>query len=183
MTMRLDVPVTRRTLLRTSAMSAALLAMSRLRVAPAAARASGAELRVLTPGDARIFSAIAERMTFTGDPALPRFGDTNAMASVDAALIQLPPDIPHQLSWALMAFEYGPPVFVGKLSSYTGLTPEWQDAYLAGWAESRFATCRLAFQAFKNLSMLGYYSQDAVWPAIHYQGPWAPKPRRLLPPA
>jgi len=182
MTMRLDAPFTRRALVRTTGMSAALLALSRLRALPAAAAPASTEGHVLSPRDERIFAAIAERMTFTGDPALPRFGDTAALASVDAALLQLPADIPQQLSWALLAFEYGPPLFIGKLSSYTGLTPEWQDVYLGGWAESRFATCRLAFQAFKNLSMLGYYSQDSVWPAIHYQGPWAPKPRRLLPP-
>jgi len=182
--MRLDAPFTRRALLRTTAMSTALLALSRLRALPAGATAAaGATLGVLTLRDARIFSAIGERMTFTGDPALPRFGDTAALATVDAVLVQLPPDVPRQLSWALLAFEYGPPLFLGKLSSYSGLTPEWQDVYLAGWAESRFATRRLAFQAFKNLAMLGYYSQDAVWPAIHYQGPWAPKPRRPLPTA
>jgi hypothetical protein len=72
-------------------------------------------------------------------------------------------------------------VFLGKLSTFSNLSPEWQDAYIMGWAESRFHTRRIAFQALKNLSMLGYYSQDATWPAIHYSGPWAPKPRRGFP--
>lgn len=182
--MRLDVPFTRRALLRTTAMSGALLALSRLRSLPAvAATEAEPSLQALSPRDARIFSAIAARMTFTGDAAMPAFADTTALATVDAALLQLQPDIREQLSWALLLFEYGPPLFLGKPSSYSGLSPEWQDVYLADWADSRFATRRLAFQAFKNLSMLGYYSQDATWPAIHYHGPWAPKPRRLLPPA
>jgi hypothetical protein len=176
-----DVRLSRRTLLRAGAMSTALLALSRVRPAPAAAEAVPGALRVLGPRDARIFTALAERMTDTGDPAMPRFADTAALATVDTALRQLPPDIPRQLSWALVLFEYGPPLFIGKAASFTALTPEWQDVYLSDWADSRFATRRIAFQAFKNLAMLGYYAQDATWPAIHYQGPWVARPRRTLP--
>jgi hypothetical protein len=167
-------------------MSAALLALSRLRLAPAIALSdapASAELRVLGRRDARILSAIAERMTFTGDPAMPPFGDTAGLQTIDAALRQLPPDVPQQLSYALVLFEYGPPLFAGKLATFTMLTPAWQDLYLDGWADSRFQSRRIAFQAFKNLSMLGYYSQDATWAAIHYQGPWVPRPRRVLPDA
>src|SRR5262245_15128358 len=158
-------------------MSAALLALSRLRVAPAAAQpapSTGGALRVLSPTDARILTVVAERITFTGDPQMPAFRDTAGLQTIDTALLQLPPEVAQQLSWALLVFEYGPPVFLGKLSSFSGLTPTWQDLYLDGWEQSRFHTRRIAFQALKNLSMLGYYSQDATWPAIHYTGPWAP---------
>lgn len=176
----LDSPLTRRSLLRTGGMSAALLALSRLRALPATAQATapaGAALRVLSPRDARILSAIGERMTFSGDPGLPRFADTAALSTIDTALLQLPAGDAQRLSWALLLFEYGPPLFLGRPSTFSGLTAQWQDAYLAGWADSRFHTRRIAFQAFKNLTMLGYYSQDATWPAIHYGGPWAPKGR------
>jgi len=180
----LDFPLSRRTVLRAGGMSAALLALSRLRAVPVTAQASAptaTALRVLGPRDARILAAVADRMTFTGDPDMPRFADTAALQTIDAALLQLPPDVPQQLSYALLLFEYGPPLFIGKLATFSGLSPEWQDLYLGGWADSRFHTRRIAFQAFKNLAMLGYYAQDATWPAIHYQGPWAPKPRRTLP--
>lgn len=165
-------------------MSTALLALSRLRAMPAAAQPAapaGETLRVLSPRDARILGAIAERITFTGDADMPRFGDTAALQTIDTALLQLPQDVPQQLSFALLLFEYGPPLFIGKPSSFSGLTPQWQDLYLDGWEQSRFHTRRVAFQAVKNLSMLGYYAQDATWPAIHYAGPWAPKPRRVIP--
>jgi len=180
------VSVSRRGFLGTVGMSAALLALSRLRAAQAAApapAAGAATTRVLSPRDARILSAVAERMTWTGDPAMPHFGDTDGLLVIDRALLQLPPDVPRQLSWALLAFEYGPPLFTGTVSTYTGLPPEQQDAYIGSWAESRFRTCRIAFQAFKNLSMLGYYSLDATWGPIHYGGPWVPRPRRVLPDA
>lgn len=175
----LDSLFTRRTFLRAGSTSAALLALSRLRPGPATAQAAapaGAALRVLSPRDARILSAVAERLTFTGDPSMPHFADTAALSTIDTALQQLPPDVPQRLSWALLLFEYGPLFFVGRPSTFSGLTPQWQDAYLAGWADSRISTRRIAFQAFKNLAMLGYYSQDATWPGIHYAGPWVPRP-------
>lgn len=177
--MRLDPPLSRRGFL---GMSAALLALSRLRMtAPALAAAPGdTTLRVLSPRDARIMTVLADRMTYTGDPSMPRFADTAAIQTIDTALLQLPPDVPQQLSYALLLFEYGPPLFLGKPSTFSGLPTNWQDAYLEGWASSRFHTRRIAFQAFKNLAMLGYYSQDATWPGIHYQGPWVPKPRRMI---
>ena len=177
--MRLDAPLSRRHFL---GMSAALLALSRLRALPATAQAlaPAGTLRVLSPRDARIMTALAARMTYTGDPDMPRFADTAAIQTIDTALLQLPPEVPQQLAYALLLFEYGPPLFLGKPSTFSGLPTNWQDAYLEGWASSRFHTRRIAFQAFKNLAMLGYYSQDATWPGIHYQGPWVPKPRRVV---
>jgi hypothetical protein len=185
MFVRFDVPLSRRAVLRTGGLSVALLTLSRLRATPVRAQVSAppaSGLRVLTPRDARILSAIGERMTFTGDPSLPRFADTAALQTIDTALLQVPPDVPQQLSYALVLFEYGPPLFIGQLATFDWLSPEWQDVYLGGWADSRFHVRRLAFQAFKNLTMLGYYAQDATWPGIHYQGPWAPRPRRVIDP-
>lgn len=180
--MSLDPRLGRRAFLRAGGMSAALLAVSRLRLPAAAAQveASGA-LRVLGPRHARILAAVADRLTLTGDPGMPRFGETAGLQTIDTALQQLPPDVPVQLSYALVLFEYGPPLFIGKLATFTSLEPEWQDLYLTGWATSRFHTRRIAFQAFKNLAMLGYYSQDATWSGIHYAGPWVLRPRRSLP--
>ncbi len=131
---------------------------------------------MLTPSDARILAAVAERMTYTGDAAMPRFSATDGLRTIDVALRQLPSDVPTQLSWGLWMFEYGPPLFIGKPARFTGLDAAWQDVYLADWADSRLQTRRMAFQALKNLSMLGYYAQDATWAGIHYSGPWVAAP-------
>lgn len=141
--------------------------------------ASGAELQLLSARDAAILDAIAERITFTDDPAMPRFGGTTGLLSIDRALGQLSPDVVSDLHWALVLFEYGPPFFVLRFSTFTGLDDAGKDAYLTAWAESRIATCRFAFGAFKNLAMLGYYSDESTWKGIHYDGPWVPRPRRL----
>lgn len=176
--------VTRRGFLQLAGFSAGMLALSRVRALPAAwAAAPGGGLQVLSANDARILAAVAERMTDTGDPAMPRFADTDGLRTIDTALRQLPAEVPQQLSWGLWLCEWGPPLCIGKPARFTGLDPAWQDVYLADWADSRFQMRRQLFQALKNLSYLGYYAQDATWGGIHYGGPLAPRPRRVVPPA
>ncbi|MGH7789041.1 MAG: hypothetical protein ACRERC_19370 [Candidatus Binatia bacterium] len=181
--MRLSVPIGRRTFLRAGGMSAGMLALGRLRALPAACAESvpaDGRLRVLGPRDAEILGAVAGRITFTGDRKMPLFGDTPALVTIDTALLQLPPDVSQQLSWALRMIEYGPPLSVGKFSTFTGLSPEWQDVMLMTWEQSSVRLLRIAFQAMKNLSMLGYYAQTDTWAAIHYQGPWIVRPPRVV---
>jgi hypothetical protein len=164
-------------------MSAGLLTLSKLRpVAPAAALAASTDagLEVLSTGDARTLSAIAERMVFTGDPGMPRFSETSGVRIIDHAMKYLDDDVTQQLHWALLLFEYAPPLFAGRLSTFTGLDATAQDAYIAGWADSRFTLRRIAFQALKNLSYLGYYADDATWQGIHYDGPWVRRARKGL---
>jgi len=177
----LFLPLSRRSFLQYTALSAGLLTLSRLRVAPAlAAPVATVGLHVLTPREAEVFTAIVERMVFTGDPSMPAVRDTDAIATIDQAVLQLDASVQSQLRWLLTIFQWGPPVFQLELKTFTAMSADERDTYLRGWATSRFATRRLAFRALKNLAMLGYYSQDATWPGIHYTGPWAPKPRRTL---
>jgi hypothetical protein len=173
----------RRTFLRAMGMSAGLMTLSKLGpgvFATARAEVSVPELRVLTAADAGTLSAIADRMVFTGDPEMPRFADTGGLRIIDAVLLYVQGDVRQQLHWALLLFEYAPPLFAGRLSTFTGLDAAAQDAYIAGWAESRFTLRRVAFQALKNLSYLGYYSDDATWKGIRYDGPWVPRPRKVM---
>ncbi len=156
-----------------------MLVLGRVRgVAVGAPAGAADELRVFTPRQAAIFAAIAARMTETGDASMPRFADTTALFTVDRSLLFLNDDQRQQLGIALQLFEYGPPLFDLRLARFTTLTPGEQDAALAGWRDSRFATRRLAYRAMKNLSYLGYYSQDATWAGIHYMGAVLPRPRR-----
>ena len=72
----------------------------------------------------------------------------------------------------LIIFQWAPPVLQLKLTTFTAMSPDDQDAYIRSWQGSRSETRKLAFHALKNLSVLGYYSQDATWKGIHYDGPW-----------
>ncbi len=177
--------LTRRGFLRATTFSAAMLAVSRLRpnaVAAADAAEAPGELRVLSARQAEILTAIGARIAATGEPSMPEFGDTPAIATIDRTLLYLPADIRDQFGWALLLFDYGPFVFDLRFSRFTALGPEERDASIRGWAGSRFETRRLVYRAMKNMSFLGYYSQDATWAGIHYGGPWLPRPRREPPP-
>jgi len=173
--------LSRRSFLRYSAVTAGLLAVSRLRLTPpaiASQPAAVAGLHVLTPQQGEVLTVIVERMVFTGTGNMPAVRDTGAIATIDQALLQLDPTVQSQVGWLLTLFQWGPPLFQLKLKTFTSLTPEERDDYLRDWATSRSDTRRLAFRALKNLSMLGYYSQDATWKGIHYDGPWVPRVRR-----
>ena len=135
---------------------------------------------MLTPPQAEIFTAIVERMVYSGAPDMPAVRDTQTMQTIDQTLLQLDASLQMQVDWLLTLFEWGPPLLQFKLHRFTRLGPQDQDDYIRDWATSRVETRRIAFQALKNLSMLGYYSQDATWKAIHYDGPWAPRPRRVM---
>jgi hypothetical protein len=130
---------------------------------------------VLSAREAEILTAIVERMVDSGDPAMPAVRDTHAIATIDRALTSADTAVVTQLRWLLTLFEYGPPLLELQMGRFTGLSPEQQDDYLRGWASSRLQTRRLAFRALKNLAMLGYYTQDATWRPIHYDGPWVPR--------
>ncbi len=178
---RLFAVVSRRSFLRYTAVSAGLLTLSQVRLGPVAvASLPDAGFHFLTPHEAEILTAIVERMVFAGEEGMPAVRDTRAVETIDQTITQLDTAVQSQLRWLLQLFQWGPPLLQLKLKTFTGMSPEERDDYIRDWADSRFATRQLAFRALKNLSMLGYYSQDATWAAIHYDGPWAPRPRRVL---
>jgi hypothetical protein len=170
--------LSRRSFLRYTAVTTGLATLTRLRAAPVAA-ASGAvseDLLVFSSNEAEILTAIVERMVHSGDAVMPAVRDTRAIATIDRTLATVDETVVSQLRWLLSIFQYAPPLLDLRMSTFTGMSPEDQDEYLRGWANSRFQTRRLAFRALKNLSMLGYYTQDSTWRGIHYDGPWVPRP-------
>jgi hypothetical protein len=176
--MPFDLSLSRRGFLQLSGFSAAMLAVAGLRPAGAAAES---ELRVLSPRDAVIFTAVAARMTDTGDPAMPAFAETGALLTVDRSLLFLDEGTRSQLGMAFKLVEYGPILFDFRFSRFTELAAADQDASIAGWRDSRFETRRQVYRAMKNLSFLGYYAQDGTWKGIHYLGPVVPRPRLGMP--
>jgi hypothetical protein len=167
----------RRTFLGYSTLTAGLLTVAQLRPPPALAATSPAG-QVLTASDAEIMAAVTQRMVYSGDPGMPAVDDTQAVATIERALQETDPSVQRQVRWLLRVFQWGPPVFAFELRSFTAMSDAQQDAYLRGWATSNNELRRLAFRALRNLAMLGYYSQDATWKGIHYDGPWVPRPRR-----
>lgn len=173
-------PLSRRSFLQHTAVTAGLLTLSRLRVAGALAAIEPAAAQVLTPHEAEVLTAIVARVVFTDAAQMPSVGETGAVQTIQQAVARLDPSVQSQFRWLLTAFQWGPLLFEWRLKTFTSLPPAEQDRHLQSWATSHFETRRLAFRAVKNLSMLGYYSQDATWNAIHYDGPWTQRSRRTV---
>jgi len=173
----------RRDFLRTSAFSVGLAGMIRLRAPAYASVQTGGALQVLAADEADLLAAIVERMVFNGEPEMPAVRETSAVAVIDQALLQADEVIRDQVGWLLWLFDWGPAAFDLQFARFRSLGDDAKDAYIRGWAESRFELRRMGFQALKNLSMLGYYAQDATWKGIHYDGPWTKKPRSDAPDA
>jgi hypothetical protein len=170
----------RRGFLQLAGASAALTALGQLRVLPSMAATGGARvLPAVAAGGARFFdereteilTQIVERMVETGDPAAPALRDTAAVATIDAACGQLDPAVSGELPLALRLFEYGPILFDLTFSRFTRMSDAEKDASIEAWSTSRFAVRRMAFLAFRNLAMLGYYSQPETWELVGYRGP------------
>ncbi len=174
----------RRTFLKLSAFGPAMLALQQLPAramwlpgAPAADGVSelGAE-SVFDEEESELLMTIVERMVDTGEPAAPAPREIGTLATLQAALASLDASLVDELRLALRLVDYWPLVFEFRFSRFRSLPAEARDQSLEGWRTSRIETRRRVFYALRNLSLLGYWSQDETWPLIGYLGPWIRRP-------
>jgi hypothetical protein len=164
---------TRRGFLRLAAASASLGALANLRALPAEGTPAPEEAtgRFFDTAQTEILTQIAERMVDSSQAGAPCLRATGAIATIDRTCQRLDPAVTSVLPMVLQLFEYGPIVFDWTFRRFTRLSDAEKDASLTGWMTSRFELRRQAFQALRNLSILGYYSQPESWPPIGYAGP------------
>ena len=165
--------ISRRGFLALAGSGAALATLGRL-PASALSAASGAApggAAFFAPGEADVLLQVMERIVDSGLPDAPRVRDSGALAAIDRLCLSLDPELVKPLPWLLQAVEWGPWLFDLSFARFTTLSDAEKDASLRGWMTSRLALRRLGFQALKNLSLLGWYSQEASWAAIGYAGP------------
>ena len=174
----------RRTFLKLGAFGPAMLALQQLPAraawlpgAPAAAGVSepGAE-HVLDEEDSELLMTIVERMVDTGEPGAPAPREIGTLATLDAVLASMDTSLVDELRLALRLVDYWPLIFEFRFCRFRSLSAEAQDRSLEGWRSSRIETRRRVFYALRNLSLLGYWSQDETWPLIGYPGPWIRRP-------
>jgi hypothetical protein len=165
--------LTRRAFLRNAGLAASLTALAQLRVAPAIAVAAADEpgTALLSTDDIETLTQIVERMVASDDPRSPPVRKTGAIATIDRLLGQLDPALTSDVPLVLKLFDWGPVVFDFTFSRFTRMSAEAQDESIRCWMVSRLGLRRQAYAALRNLAFIGYYSQDAVWQAIGYQGP------------
>ena len=172
--------VTRRSFLALAAGGgAALGSLASLRAVPAAALETSSATAFFLPRDREILTAVVERMVATGEATAPPVRATHTIDTIDALCGRLDPSATAPLPALLRLVDWGPLLFDGRLARFTTLDAAGRDAALASWMESRLALRRVAFYALRNLSLLGYWSQDETWPLIGYAGPLLRKPRSV----
>jgi hypothetical protein len=163
---------TRRGFLRLAGGTAALAGLAQLRALPAgAAQVVAGEARFFAPREREVLTVIVERMVDTGEPGAPAVRDTGTIDTIDRLCRTLDPALTAPLPALVRLVEWGPLLFDARLARFSSLDHDARDAHLRGWMTSRIGLRRLGFLALRNLSLLGYWSQDATWPLIGYQGP------------
>jgi hypothetical protein len=161
---------TRRGFLRLAGATTAFAALAQLRALPAASAAAPAAA-FLGPEETETLTRIAERVCDTGDPAAPPLRATATVATIDAFCAGLDPALTTDLPLALRLFEWGPFLFDWTFQRFTRMSDAGCDASLRAWMTSRLAIRRQAFQAVRNLCLLGFYSQPEAWRLVGYAGP------------
>ncbi|RKU08647.1 hypothetical protein C6503_22920 [Candidatus Poribacteria bacterium] len=78
--------------------------------------------------------------------------------TIDTFVKQLPKALRTQLRFALLLFQWGPPLFLWKPCRFTQLDPRDAVKYIEGWAKSRLRVRRKLFRGLRDVAFLGYYS-------------------------
>jgi hypothetical protein len=125
-------------------------------------------LTVLTEREFAILAAVAARTV--GAPGADPVEITHA---ADVALSCGAPDGQKEFKQLLMLFENALAGLLldGHLGAFTGLSPEKQDAVLAGWRDSNVPVRRTGYIALRRLTQASYYSNPNCWAQLGYNGP------------
>jgi hypothetical protein len=167
--------MTRRSFLRGTAVSGALLGLAALvgrhltgyAVDPAIA----GRLRALTPKEYVVLGAIARRISASDEPDAPLVDD-EALLFVDRYVAGLDEGLRGDLRALLHLVEHA-----SGLSRFSRMPDAERDAVLAGWQSSRLTVRRQGLQALRALTFLAYYRDPRTFPLIGYSGPMLPRPR------
>lgn len=162
---------TRRGFLSLAATSAALAAVARL-PATAALSAKPGDTAFFSEPERELLTRVVERMVETGAPEAPAVRETRTIEVIDRICAGLDPEVSGVLPVLLRLVEWGPLLFDFELTRFSKMSDAGKDASLRCWMTSRIGLRRRAFYALRNLSHLGYYSQEATWPLVGYLGPF-----------
>ena len=77
---------------------------------------------------------------------------------IDGFVQQLPKPLRTRIRLGIHLFQWGPPLFIGKLCVFTRLDTGDAIRYIDGWAQSRFGIRRQLFRGLRDIAFLGYYS-------------------------
>ncbi len=77
---------------------------------------------------------------------------------IDTFVRQLSKPLRRRIRFGIHLFQWGPPLFIGKLCPFTQLEKSEALRYIEGWARSRLGIRRQLFRGLRDIAFLGYYS-------------------------
>ncbi len=118
-----------------------------------------------------VISAFADRIIPRGGPYEIGALDVKVVEFFDEFAASDYPEVQKDFKSVITLLEHGAPFLDFKFKRFSQMTTDEQDEYLKGWESSKLALLRGAFVGLKKLCMMGYYSNEQVWPHIRYDGP------------
>jgi len=171
-------PIDRRRFLRRTLLGAALLGVGGTVLRHLSGyrldRATAERLRVLSPKEAIVLSAVAARMLAADQPGAPSPDEVGVVPAIDGYLAGLPEALSSDVRALLQLVEHSPLLFAARPARFTHLDAAAQDAVLAGWESSALDVRRRGFTALKSLCVLGYYGDPRTHAILGYPGPLVP---------
>ncbi|QSQ13810.1 gluconate 2-dehydrogenase subunit 3 family protein [Myxococcus landrumensis] len=129
-------------------------------------------LQVFGPAEYATFQALARR-AFPAREGFPDADTVRVAFLADRLLARGDPSIAQEVRQLLGLFDNALAglLFTGRVTPFSRLAPEAQDAVLEGWRSSRLVFRRTAHQALRTLAHAAYYSHPAAARATGFVAP------------
>lgn len=135
-----------------------------------------ARLTALSPKEYLVMDAVAARMLRADGPGWPGTREVGVALAIDRMVARLDEANRTDLQRLIHLLEHGLPLRTGRLSRFTRLSGDDQDAVLASMESSSIGLLRGAFEGLKSLCVLAYFRDERTWAPIGYDGPLVDRP-------
>jgi len=162
---------TRRTFLRGLAFTASALAVGAGATGCAGYPEIPSGLKFLDEKGFAVMSAFADRVVPSGGPYEIGAKQASVVEFFDEFAATDYPEVQKDFKSVITLLEHGPLFMQFSMKRFTEMTTDEQDEYLEKWETSDSVLFRGAFVGIKKLCMMGFYTNELVWPHIGYDGP------------
>lgn len=129
------------------------------------------DLRVLTASEWTVLDAVGDAFVPAGGAFEAGARSVDLATRIDAFVAEESPALLAGLATALLLVERVSPLLTGSLAPFSRLDEAGRTACLEALCASRIGALRDAFAGMKTLCLFAFYSADASWPALGYDGP------------
>ena len=116
----------------------------------------------LSVGQKRIVRALADRLYHSDNPDRVPCGEIEIDRQYSQFLADMQPMLLFGIKALLIAFQWLPLFFIGKLSRFTMLSPGDQDRYIGKWENHRIYPLKMAFTSIRLTLSLVFFDDDRM---------------------